>query len=406
MAAANNTLLTPDQITREALRILHEKLSFVRSINRQYDDSFAQKGAKIGDTLRIRMPVQYNVTDGATFARQDSIEQNISLSVTRRKHVGMGFTSNDLTMDIDNFSKRFIEPAMSRLAAEVETDAIASASKLTYNQVGSAGSVPNSLKTYLLGRAKLNQFLAPKDKRTQMVSSIQSAEIVDALKALFNDQSEVSKQYKEGLMGRTAGADWVESESIYTHVNGTGTVTNAVDATVAVDGTDQLALKSLGNAGTVTVGTVLTIAGVFAVHPETKVTRNAVLQQFVVTAVPGAADSTGDLTVTVSPKMYYGSTPRKNISAAPQADAEVKFVGVASTGYEQGLLFQEDAFTFATADLELPQAAGFKSRQTYDGLSLRLVGDYNITDDESLYRIDILYGFGALRPEHACRVTS
>lgn len=405
MAAANNTLLTPDQITREALRILHEKLSFVRSINRQYDDSFAKKGAKIGDTLRIRMPVQYNVTDGATFVKQDSVEQNISLSVTRRKHIGMGFTSNDLTMDIDNFSKRFIEPAMSRLAAEVETDAIASATKLTYNQVGSAGTVPSSLKTYLLGRAKLNQFLAPKDKRTQMVSSIQSAEIVEALKGLFNDQSEVSKQYKEGLMGRTAGADWVESESIYTHVNGSGTVTNAVDATVAVDGTDQLALKSLGNAGTVKAGTVLTVAGVYAVHPETKVARNAVLQQFVVLK-DVTADGTGAAVVTVSPKMYYGATPRKNISAAPQANAQVKFAGAASTGYEQGLLFQENAFTFATADLELPQAAGFKSRQTYDGLSLRLVGDYDITDDESLYRIDILYGFGALRPEHACRVTS
>ena len=405
MAAANNTLLTPDQITREALRILHEKLSFVRSINRQYDSSFAKSGAKIGDTLRIRMPVQYNVTNGASFVKQDSVEQNISLSVTRRKHIGMGFTSNDLTMDIDNFSKRFIEPAMSRLAAEVETDAIASATKLTFNQVGSAGTVPASLKTYLLGRAKLNQFLAPKDKRTQMVSSIQSAEIVEALKGLFNDQSEVSRQYKEGLMGRTAGADWVESESIYTHVNGTGTVTSAVDATVAVDGTDQLALKSLGNAGTVKAGTVLTVAGVYAVHPETKTTRNAVLQQFVVLE-DVTADGTGDAVVTVSPKMYYGATPRKNISAAPQADAVVKFAGAASTGYEQGLLFQEDAFTFATADLELPEAAGFKSRQTYDGLSLRLVGDYNITDDESLYRIDILYGFGALRPEHACRVTS
>lgn len=405
MAAASNTLLTPDQITREALRILHEKLSFVRSINRQYDDSFAKSGAKIGDTLRIRMPVQYNVTNGATFVKQDSVEQNISLSVTRRKHIGMGFTSNDLTMDIDNFSKRFIEPAMSRLAAEVETDAIASATKLTFNQVGSAGTVPASLKTYLLGRAKLNQFLAPKDKRTQMVSSIQSAEIVEALKGLFNDQSEVSRQYKEGLMGRTAGADWVESESIYTHVNGTGTVTSAVDATVAVDGTDQLALKSLGNAGTVKAGTVLTVAGVYALHPETKVARNAVLQQFVVLE-DVTADGTGDAVVTVSPKMYYGATPRKNISAAPQADAVVKFSGAASTGYEQGLLFQEDAFTFATADLELPQAAGFKSRQTYDGLSLRLVGDYDIADDESLYRIDILYGFGALRPEHACRVTS
>lgn len=405
MAAANNTLLTPDMITKEALRILHEKLSFVRAINRQYDSSFAKTGAKIGDTLRIRMPVQYNVTNGATFVKQDSIEQNISLSVTRRKHIGMGFTSNDLTMDIDNFSKRFIEPAMSRLAAEVETDVIASATKLTFNQVGSAGSVPNSLKTYLLGRAKLNQFLAPKDNRSQMVSSIQSAEIVEALKGLFNDQGEISRQYREGYMGRAAGADWFESESIYTHVNGSGTVTNAVDATVAVDGTDKLALKGLGNAGTVKAGTVLTVAGVFAVHPETKVVRNGVLQQFVVLE-DVTADSAGDAEVTVSPKMYYGATPRQNISAAPQADAQVKFSGAASTGYEQGLLFQEDAFTFATADLELPQAAGFKSRQTYDGLSLRLVGDYDISDDESLYRIDILYGFGALRPEHACRVTS
>ena len=404
MAAANNTLLTPDQITREALRILHEKLAFVRSINHQYDDSFAQKGAKIGDTLRIRMPVQYSVTDGATFVKQDSKETNLSLPVTRRKHVGMGFTSNDLTMDIDNFSSRFIEPAMSVLAATVEADIIASATKATFNQVGSAGTVPASLKTYLLGRAKLNQFLAPKDNRSQMISSLQSAEIVEALKGLFNDQSEVSKQYKEGLMGRTAGADWLESESIHTHTNGSGTVTNAVSATVSSDGATQIVLKSLGSTNTVTAGTVFTVAGVFAVHPETKVTRNAVLQQFVVTE--DATAVAGVATVKVSPAMYYGATPRKNISAAPQADAEVKFVGAASTGYEQGLLFQENAFTFATADLELPQAAGFKSRQTYDGLSLRLVGDYDITDDESLYRIDILYGFLALRPEHACRVTS
>lgn len=405
MAAANNTLLTPDQITKEALRILHEKLSFVRSINHQYDDSFAKKGAKIGDTLRIRMPVQYSVTDGATFVKQDSVEQNLSLAVTSRKHVGMGFTSNDLTMDIDNFSSRFIEPAMSVLAATVEADVISRATKATYNLVGSVGTVPNSLKTYLLGRAKLNQFLAPKDKRSQMVSSIQSAEIVEALKGLFNDQGEISRQYKEGYMGRAAGADWFESESIHTHVNGSATVVAAVDATVAVDGTDQLALKGLGNAGVVKAGSVITVASVFALHPETKVVRNAVLQQFVVTA-DATADSTGDATVTVSPKMYYGATPRKNISAAPQADAVATIVGAASTGYEQGLLFHRDAFTFATADLEMPEAAGFKSRQTYDGLSLRLVGDYNITDDESLYRIDILYGFTALRPEHACRITS
>lgn len=405
MAAANNTLLTPDMITKEALRILHEKLSFVRAINRQYDSSFAKTGAKIGDALRIRMPVQYNVTDGATFTKQDSIEQNISLSVTRRKHVGMGFTSHDLTMDIDDFSKRFLEPAMSALAAAVEADVIASATKLTYNLVGSPNTVPNSLKTYLLARAKINQFLAPKDKRSQMVSSIQSAEIVEALKGLFNDQGEISRQYREGYMGRAAGADWFESESVHTHLNGDATVTNAVDANVTVDGINEIALKGLGNAKTVKAGTVFTIDGVFAVHPETKAVRNSVLQQFVVLE-DVTADSTGDAVVKVSPALYYGSTPRKNISKAPAADDVVKFVGAASTGYEQALLFHEDAFTFATADLEMPQAAGFKSRQTYDGLSLRIVGDYDISDDESLYRADILYGFTALRPEHACRVTS
>src|SRR5690606_1469096 len=140
------------------------------------------------------------------------------------------------------------------------------------------------------------QFLAPKDKRSQMVSSIQSAEIVEALKGLFNDQGEISRQYREGYMGRAAGADWFESESVHTHLNGDATVTNAVDANVTVDGINEIALKGLGNAKTVKAGTVFTIDGVFAVHPETKAVRNSVLQQFVVLE-DVTADSTGDAVV-------------------------------------------------------------------------------------------------------------
>ena len=78
-----NTLLTPTQATREALRILHQKLRFVGSISRQYDDSFAKKGAKIGTSLTIRLPNQYTVRTGATLTAQDTTEASTSLAVRK-----------------------------------------------------------------------------------------------------------------------------------------------------------------------------------------------------------------------------------------------------------------------------------------------------------------------------------
>jgi len=405
MTAASNTLLTPDQITREAIRILHEKCVFARSINREYDSSFAQTGAKIGSTLRIRKPVKYLVSDGATMVKQDTTETSLSLPVTSRKHVGMGFTTNDLSMNIDDFSARFIDPAMSALAATVDADLISQATKATFNQVGTVGTVPNTLKMYLQARAKLNQYLAPKDGRTQILSSVQSAEIVDALKGLFNDTTQVGNQYKEGMMGRTAGADWIETESIHTHTNGTQTMVGTVGTTVSTDGTTTLVAAGMGASKTIKAGTVFTVAGVYAVHPETKVVRNGILQQFVVVS-DATSDGSGAASLTVSPAMYYGSTAMQNISAAPTSTAVLTCVGTASTGYEQALLFQKNAFTFATADLVLPNGVDMASRQNYDGFSLRMIRDYNITDDEIGCRIDILYGFAPLYAEHACRITS
>ena len=138
-----NTLLTPTAVTREALRVLHQKLNFVGTINRSYDDRFAQTGAKIGDSLSIRLPNQYSIRTGATLSSQDVAEQSVTLQVATQKGVDTTFTSDDLSLDLDDFSERILNPAMAVLAANIESDAL-SMYKDTPNQVADIGALVTS----------------------------------------------------------------------------------------------------------------------------------------------------------------------------------------------------------------------------------------------------------------------
>lgn len=393
---ATNSLLTPDMITREALRVLHQKLNFVGNIDRQYDDSFAKEGAKIGDTLRIRKPNRYVAATGATFAARNTNEEKVDLAVSTQKHVGMEFTTKDLSMDIDNFSTRIIDPAMAVLASSVEADAL-TMTRSVWNHVGTPGTAP-TFKTFLEGRKKLNDNLAPASGRCAVINTQTSVDIVDALKGLFQDSKEVSKQYREGMMGRTAGFDWYENTLLEQQSMGAGAsyqlsaASSEGDSTIAVD----------TGTGALSVGQKFTIADVYDVHPETKATTNR-LKQFVVTA----AYAGGSGTISISPAIYASATDgRANVDALPADNAAVTLIGTASTDYDQNLVFQKDAFTFATADLVLPKGLDFASRQTYDGISLRIIRDYNLTDDEIQCRCDILYGFAAQRPELASIVAA
>jgi hypothetical protein len=197
-----NTLLTPSMITREALRILHQKLTFIGNINRQYDDSFAKTGAKIGDTLKIRLPNQYTVRTGKTLSTQDTTEQSVSLTVGTQKGVDVNFSSAELTLSLDDFSSRILEPAMAVLASSIEADAL-TMHKDVYNLVGSAGTTPNALSTFLQARQKLNENLAPMDNnRTCHLLPATNVSIVDALKGLFQDSAAIREQYR----GRHDGA--------------------------------------------------------------------------------------------------------------------------------------------------------------------------------------------------------
>ena len=388
-----NSVLTPTAVTREILRVAHEKSSFISTTNLTYDDSYAQTGAKIGTALKIRQPNKYTVRTGKNLNAQDTSETSVTLTLATQKGVDMTFSSAELTMELDDFSKRIIAPATSVLVSTIEYDYLAAVTPLVYNGVGTAGTTPNSMLMFGQARAKLNQNLAPKDdQRSVQINSDAMASMVNAYSALFHDQMEIKKQYRDGFISRNSGLDWYENERIWTLTNGSDHTTVTVNDAGIADG--DVAITSAG--GNMKAGTIFTFADVYAVHPETK-QNLGYLAQFTVTA-----DCTTDLTFTPA---IYASGANQNVNALPANSAAITLVGSASTAYEQHLVYHKDAFAFVTADLELPQGVHFASRQNMDGLSVRVVRQYDINSDNIPARLDILHGYQAIRPEWACRIT-
>lgn len=395
-----NSILTPTAVTREALRILHQKLNFVGNIKRDYDDSFAKSGAKIGDSLKIRLPNQYVVRTGATLTTQDTSEISTTLQVATQKGVDLNFTSVDLTLSLDDFAKRILDPAMSVLAANIEADALSMVLDV-YNNVNNIGSAITFNKA-LMGRKVLNDNLAPMDSNRNMLLNTQdNVDLVDALKGLFQDSTAISKQYREGSMGRTGGFDFYENTLMANQQTGTAAAatTYTVNGAITVNGTAAVTVAV--GATTFKKGDIFTVVGCNRVHPETKA-DTGVLQQFVV-----AADYAGGAgSLTFSPAIYT-SGGRQNVVAAGMANgAALAKVGAASAIYKPSLAFHQDAFAFATADLLMPSGVDFAAREVMDGISMRIVRQYAINSDTFPTRLDVLYGYKTIRPELACRILS
>jgi hypothetical protein len=396
-----NSLLTIDMITRKSLEILENNLVLTRNVNRQYDDSFAVEGAKIGSTLRIRLPDRALVTDGAALQVQADNEQFTTLTVSSQKHIGVNFTSAELTMQLDDFAERVLKPRVSQLASSVDAD-VATSYKGIYNTVGSPGTTPATSLVLLQANQKLNEFATPMDQRYATVNPAANAGLVEGMKGLFNPTGTISRQFKNGMMGEgILGLDEINmSQSISNHTNGDWGTAITVTSTVATEGQATLPISFTGSSKTWNVGDVFTIAGVFAVNPQTRQSTGS-LQQFVVTA---AVTDTSTATLDISPAIYTSANALATVNSFPQASAVVTMVGSANTGYPQNLIYHKDAISFATADLLLPQGVDMASRQVHNGISLRIVRQYDINNDRLPCRIDVLYGFAAIRPVTAVRL--
>jgi hypothetical protein len=396
-----NSLLTIDMITRKSLEILENNLVLTRNVNRQYDDSFAVEGAKIGSTLRIRLPDRALVTDGAALQVQADNEQFTTLTVSSQKHIGVNFTSAELTMQLDDFAERVLKPRVSQLASSVDAD-VATSYKGIANSVGTPGTTPSTSLVLLQANQKLNEFATPMSPRYATVNPAANAGLVEGMKGLFNPTGTISRQFKNGMMGEgILGLDEINmSQSISNHTNGDWGTTITVTSTVATEGQATLPISFTGSSKTWNVGDVFTIAGVFAVNPQTRQSTGS-LQQFTVTA---AVTGSSTATLSISPALYTASNALATVNSFPQASAVVTMLGSAATAYPQNLVYHKDAISFATADLLLPQGVDMASRQVHNGISLRIVRQYDINNDRLPCRIDVLYGFNAIRPVTAVRL--
>ena len=394
-----NSLLTIDMITRKALEILENNLVLTRTVNRQYDDSFAVEGAKIGSTLRIRLPDRALVTDGAALQVQDDNEQFTTLSVSSQKHIGVNFTTAELTMQLDDFAERVLKPRISQLASSIDAD-VANSFKYIGNSVGTPGTTPATSLVLLQGQQKLNENAAVMSPRYATVNPAANAALIEGMKGLFNPVSAISKQFKSGVFGEgILGYDELNmSQSVKTFTTGSRTGTLTTNAAVTTEGATSIVITGLGST-IVKAGDVFTVNDCYAVNPQTRESTGS-LFQFVALADVTASTTA---TVTVAP-IYSASNALATVDALPQASKTVTFVGSPSTQYPQNLIYHKDAIAFATADLLLPQGVDMASRQVHNGISLRIVRQYDINNDRLPCRIDVLYGYSVIRPQMAVRL--
>ena len=408
----SNTLLTISKITNEALMVLENELTFTSEVDRNYDDQFAVVGAKIGNTVNVRRPGRFIGTTGPALNVEDFNETSVPVTLSTQFHVDTQFTTQDLALSLDMFSDRVLKPAVAAIANKIDLDGLTMAKNSTYNTVGTAGTPPTGLITFLNAGAYLDSEGAPRDgRRAVVIDPFSSATIVDSLKGLFVPQEAISAQYRKGLMGRDSGGmNWKMDQNIVNQTYGSFAGTATVNVTTATgfltSGWASSANITLTLTNTVSLnqGDTFTIAGVFGVNPQNRQSYGK-LRNFVVnTAVSGTG---GTITVNVSPAPISAGQ-FQNISVTSSGAQNVVFFNSSGTVSPQNILMHKNAFTLAVADLELPEGVHFAGRASDKeiGLSMRVVRQYTINNDSIPTRLDVLYGWAPLYPELACRIAS
>jgi hypothetical protein len=411
----SNNLLTISKITNEALMVLENELTFTGQVDRNYDDQFAVVGAKIGSTVNVRRPGRFIGTTGPALVVEDFNETSVPVTLTTQFHVDTQFTTQDLALSLDMFSDRVLKPGIAAIANKMDRDGLVTAKNNTANIVGTAGTAPTGLITYLTAAAYLDSEGAPRDgRRSVIVEPFTSATIVDNLKGLFNPTETISKQYTKGLMGRDSGGmNWYMDQNVVSQQFGSYATSvlscNVTTATGFLSSgwaySSNITIGAATAAATLNQGDTFTIAGVYAVNPQNRQSYGK-LRNFVVQSTTAIA-SGGTATVTVVPAVITGGQ-FQNVSVTSTGSQTVTPFNNTGVSSPQNILMHKNAFTMACADLELPEGVHFAGRASDKelGLSLRVVRQYTINNDSIPTRIDVLYGWAPLYPELACRIAS
>jgi hypothetical protein len=413
-----NNLLTISMITNEALMVLENELTFTSQVERNYDDQFAVTGAKIGATLNVRRPGRFIGTSGPALNVEDFNETSVPVTLSTQFHVDTQFTTQDLALSLDRFSDRVLKPAVAAIANKIDRDGLVMAKNATANIVGTAGTVPTSLLTYLTAGAYLDSEGAPRDgRRACIVEPFTGATIVDSLKGLFVPSNTISKQYERGMMGKdSAGMMWKMDQNVVSQTFGSYATATLACATTTATGfltsgwasTSTIALTATTATAGLKQGDTITIANIFAANPQNRAAYGSNrLRSFVVQADVTVATS-GTTSVIVSPAVITAGQFQNVVVNSTSATAVVTPFNNTGVVSPQNIVMHKNAFTMACADLELPDGVHFAGRAADKelGLSMRVVRQYTINNDSIPTRVDVLYGWAPLYPELACRVAA
>jgi len=407
----SNSLLTDSMITKECLRELKNQLTFTKSVNRQYDDKFAQVGAKKGASINIRKPSRYEVNDGAALVINDTEDEYVPLTLDNHKHVGMAFSQKDLTLSIDEFSDRYIKKAMTPLANSIDFVGYSAMYKKVFSSVGvpSASAYPSTLKGFTQAKAKIAGLGGSIDPLSALVNPLVEASLVEGLSGLFQSSEKIGKQYEKGEMGMAAGSTFKMSQNVSNHTAGAVAGTPAIRTTITAQGAAAVALDGITGTivGCYKEGDSIQIGGVYSVNPQTKQSTGQ-LAQFVVTADTDSASNEINA-LGISPAIY-STGAKQNVTALPVDGALVTQFGSAAA-YSgivcpQNMVFHKDAFVLGCADFELPSGVDMAKRavDAESGLSISMVRAYDINNHRTVTRLDVLFGWACVYPEFACRV--
>ena len=408
-----NSLLTPDWITKEIARNLVNNLKFASNVNRSYDDEYSQSGAKVGNTVKARLPQRFQVTEGQGLQVQGINDQFVPLTLTHQKNIAFSFSTAQETTQTQEYRKAYIEPAAIALSNIIDYDGLSTCFKDIYQSVGVPGTTPSSNLTYLQAGAKLTKSAAPMKDRVGVIDPLAMVTLANANLSLFNPSAQLSDVYREGqFANRALGVDsWYDDANVAQFTTGTFTSSTPLVNGASQTGSSLITDGFASGATTLNKGDIFTVAGVYAINPVSYQSTGQ-LQQFVVTST--ISDTSGAMTISISPSIIT-SGQLQTVTASPADDAAIIPVGstittgsgtMAATVTSQSLVFHPDAFVLVMADLVKPRSGAVATtvRSKELGISLRMVEQYQIGTDQEPCRLDVLYGWATLRPQLACRV--
>lgn len=394
--ASSNVMITPSIIAAEALMALENNVIAGAHVHRQYVKEFVKKGG----TVNIRKPNKFRATKAQARSNTNLAESNTSIEVATQAHVSWAFSSVDLTLTVEDYVKRYIEPAAIALANQIDVDVLSLYDDIN-NQVGTPGTTPATFAALGAAGQRLDEEACPQDSRVIILDPAANWSMADALKGTF-DPGLAKDTIRKGLLGRIANFNIYIDQNIQTHTTGTHTTSS----TPLVNGASQTGTSLVTDGWQVSTdilkaGDVFTIADVYAVNPVSGATSSS-LRQFVSTT-DVSSDGSGDATITITPGIVT-SGAYQTVSGSPAGSAVITMVGVEDTGYAQNLAFHPNAFALVTVPIEMP-ANVWGQRYTKNGFSIRVIKQYDIDADEEIIRLDVLYGVKTIYPELACRIT-